>query len=445
MMRYLARRAALMMVTLIGVTIIVFLLGRVLPGPMIRADDGGGIGGAAAVVEAQRWQDARYGLNRPLIQQYIMWWRGMVVVERDVLLWTDGSTPQAIFRIARNDRSEPEYVVRDRRDDVRGDDWRQFVVHSNAATNVQILSEEAMREFVQRLDWRDRARVLRDESNDHPALHASVQGTISDSVLDEVTARIERVSTRIERTELTLGSSRLTNTTVMTELRRRLPVTATIGVVAIGLMFGVGIFAGVLAGARVGRVLDRIVSGGALMVWSLPMVVGATVLYGIFNAGEWNSGYDDGADFGSWLMKHVGRLLLPAIVLALPGGAYIARQVRAAVAEQMQSDYVRTAMAKGCSGAGAVYRHALRPSMIVVVTMMGTILPVVIGGSVIVETVFGIDGMGRYICRAALARDYDVVQSMVLIAATANVVGLFIADILYVLIDPRIRFGAAES
>jgi peptide/nickel transport system permease protein len=136
-------------------------------------------------------------------------------------------------------------------------------------------------------------------------------------------------------------------------------------------------------------------------------------------------------------------LTLPVLVLTLAGVAYVARQVRSAVLEQINAQYMRTARAKGLSPTAAIRRHALRPTMITVATLLATVGPFIIGGSVIVESLFGIDGMGRFVYLAVVNRDYDVVQSFTLLAALTNMFGIALADAACVLIDPRT--GARSS
>ena len=419
MIRYLARRAALMTITLVGVSIIVFLLGRVLPTPTFDMNDAAG--GAVALDDARRWQEARYGLDRPLFEQYYRWCRAMIVAERDVLLWTDEAQPRALYQIV-DAGGATSFLV-------RRDDGVEKYTTIDERPKIRPLDAEAFALFVDQLDRPDRAAALRLERRGDRALHAQLPG-FAGGALETVPDEIERAGLRIQRFELTLGYSRLTNRPVMEELSRRVPVTAAIGLTALAIVFFAGTALGITAGAQAGGALDRIISGGALVIWSLPMAVSATVVFGAAQIGE-------GAT--------VRNVALAAPVLALPGMAYVARQVRAAAAEQMHADYVRTAVAKGCSRSGAVMRHALRPCMIIIITMMSTTLPIVIGGSIIVESVFGIDAMGRFLYHAAMARDYDVVQAFTLLAAALNMGGIFIADILYALVDPRVRFEAVES
>lgn len=445
MIRYIARRFALTIIMLLGVTALVFGLVRMLPAP--RAAGIGSQDGFIAADDAQRWQEARYGHDRPWIEQYFRWWRGMIVAEHEVLLWTDETQPRAMYRPANGD-GDGIYVVR--RNEVG---WEQYKPNAESIDAVSAIHGDELRAFLQRLSWRDRAAIVQANQRLNASQFAQVAGDVGAMIHESDIDENERASRRIARFELTLGQSRLTNRSVADEASARLPVSMTIGVMAAAMIFIIGTLLGVLAGARVGSALERLIGGSALLAWSVPMVVSATVLFGLFGAGrpiDNNSSVSEGgaileaSAFWQWLIARVLWLALPAVVLALPGIAYVARQVRAAVAEQMQSDYVRTAFAKGCSRREVVIRHVLRPSMLVVVTLMSTMLPMIIGGSVIVESVFGIDGMGRYVYQAALNRDYDVVQAFALIAAALNMAGLLIADVLYILIDPRIRIGAAQ-
>lgn len=138
-------------------------------------------------------------------------------------------------------------------------------------------------------------------------------------------------------------------------------------------------------------------------------------------------------------MDRVWHLVLPAFLGASAGIAYLSRYVRAQMLEVLGQDYVRTAQAKGLSSEKVFYVHALRNALLPFATMFGLILPGLIGGSVIVETIFAWPGMGRMAYEAILARDYPIVISLNFIAALLTLAGTFVSDVLYMLVDPRIQ------
>jgi peptide/nickel transport system permease protein len=140
-----------------------------------------------------------------------------------------------------------------------------------------------------------------------------------------------------------------------------------------------------------------------------------------------------------WLMDRVWHLLLPSVLGATGGIAVLSRYVRSQMMEVENQDYVRTARAKGVPEEQVHYKHALRNALLPFVTMFGLILPGLIGGSVIIESIFAWPGMGRMAYEAILARDYPIVLTVNFISAVLVLIGTFISDVLYMVVDPRIR------
>jgi peptide/nickel transport system permease protein len=133
-------------------------------------------------------------------------------------------------------------------------------------------------------------------------------------------------------------------------------------------------------------------------------------------------------------------LVLPLISLTYASFASLSRYARSGMLEVIRSDYIRTARAKGLSEFVVIVKHAMRNGMIPIITLLGTILPVIIGGSVIIEYIFGIPGMGLLTITAIHNRDYNVIMGIELIAAMLVLIGILISDIMYAIIDPRISF-----
>jgi peptide/nickel transport system permease protein len=140
-----------------------------------------------------------------------------------------------------------------------------------------------------------------------------------------------------------------------------------------------------------------------------------------------------------WLMDHVWHLLLPSVLGASAGIAVLSRYVRNQMLEVEGEDYIRTARAKGLAADQVHYKHALRNAMLPFVTMFGLIIPGLLGGSVIIETIFSWPGIGRMAYESILARDYPVILTVNFISAVLVLVGTFVSDILYLLVDPRIK------
>jgi len=146
-----------------------------------------------------------------------------------------------------------------------------------------------------------------------------------------------------------------------------------------------------------------------------------------------------GSSWVHWVMDHVWHLVLPSVLGASAGIAVLSRYVRNQMLEVQGEDYVRTARAKGLSPEQVHYKHALRNALLPFVTMFGLVLPGLIGGSVIIESIFSWPGIGRMAYEAILARDYPVIMTVNFISAVLVLAGTFVSDVLYVLVDPRIK------
>jgi oligopeptide transport system permease protein len=221
--------------------------------------------------------------------------------------------------------------------------------------------------------------------------------------------------------------------TVSELIGRSFPVSLQLGVLAMLLAAIVGIAAGIVAALRQNSALDRIVMGIAMTGISIPVFVIAPLLV-LFLAVKlhWLPASWTGTEGAS-------RLLLPVVSLALPQIAYIARLTRASLIEVLSSDFIRTARAQGLGTAAIVRYHALKPAMLPVLSYMGPAVAAVLTGSVVVEEIFGIPGLGQLFVRGSLNRDYTLVLGVVIFYATLIVLMNLLVDLLYGAIDPRIR------
>jgi peptide/nickel transport system permease protein len=211
--------------------------------------------------------------------------------------------------------------------------------------------------------------------------------------------------------------------------------------VAIGMMFGV------LQATRRGGWLDRISSTVLLVFYSLPDFWGALMMLLIFSY-WWQvlpSGYMvepfTHEYLGPWdaFVDRVRHLILPASTLTLLTMAAIARYQRTAMLEVLPADYIRTARAKGVSERAIIWRHALRNALTPMVTLLGLLFPVLIGGALFVEKVFSWPGMGLLAADAVSKRDYDLVTATVVVGSVMVIIGNLFADLLHMAIDPRVR------
>jgi peptide/nickel transport system permease protein len=234
---------------------------------------------------------------------------------------------------------------------------------------------------------------------------------------------------------------------VMEKIGERLPATILLNVVAMIIIFSLAIPLGVFSAARRYSTLDNATTFLAYLGISMPsfwlayLLILATVkLFGYPVLGLRSFGLGEvGALTAS--MDRLWHLMLPATVLAVGGIAAISRYARSSMLEVIEQDYVRTARAKGLSEDEVYYKHALRNALLPIATIFGFLVPSLIGGSVIIETVFAWPGIGRLAYQAVLARDYSVVMTILTISSALTLVGNLVADVLYAAVDPRIRYG----
>lgn len=231
-----------------------------------------------------------------------------------------------------------------------------------------------------------------------------------------------------------LGPSyRYRDYTVSELIGNALPVTVQLGILAMSLAVVTGVAAGLIAALRKNSFLDRFVTGLAMTGISVPVFVVAPLMVLLFAVHlDWLP--------ASWTGGGVlSRLVLPVVALALPQIAYIARLTRASMIDVLARDFVRTARAQGLGTASIVRYHALKPAMLPLLSYMGPAIAGILTGSVVVEQVFGIPGVGQFFVRGALNRDYTLVMGVVIFYATLVILLNLAVDLVYGVLDPRIR------
>jgi peptide/nickel transport system permease protein len=233
---------------------------------------------------------------------------------------------------------------------------------------------------------------------------------------------------------------------VKDKILERLPITLTINLLSLFVVLLIAIPIGIMSATHQYSVLDRATTMFVFVGYSMPHFWMALLLIYLFGV-QWGilpiSGKEslDTTGFTTlqWLMDRAEHLVLPVFVSAIGGLAGFSRYMRNNMLEVMRQDYIRTARAKGLPESTVIYKHALRNALMPVITILGLSLPGIIGGSVIMETVFGIDGMGRLMFQAVFSRDYNVAMGILVPAAVLTMLGNFLADIGYAWADPRVR------
>ncbi len=245
-------------------------------------------------------------------------------------------------------------------------------------------------------------------------------------------------------------------------IKTALPVTLTLNFIAVPIIYLIAIPSGILAATRRGTWID--VGSGALFVglWSIPIVWAGVLAVGYLGSERYlgdfafpskglhaldAEGYTFLPAFGpegefrrGYLLDMLWHLCLPVACLVYGGFAVLSKQTRAAMLDNFSADYVRTAKAKGVSGGSIVFRHVFRNSLLPLITMFATVFPLLLSGSVVIEKIFSIQGMGLLLYESIILRDRELLLAIVMIVALINMLALLLADILYALADPRIAY-----
>ena len=238
-----------------------------------------------------------------------------------------------------------------------------------------------------------------------------------------------------------LGTSLQTKVAVRTELKNRFPVTAELGLLALLLSLCVSLPIGVLAAIRQDTALDYVARSGAIAFLSIPSFWMGTLVIVLPN--KWWGWAPPLMYKDLWVdpLENLYTLIIPAAIMGMALSGTVMRMTRAQMLEVLRQDYVRTAWSKGLRERTVVTRHAIKNAFIPVVTIVGLQIPVVVAGAVILESIFGIPGIGRYLLFSINALDYPVVQALNLIIALVIVLTNLAVDVTYAYLDPRIRYG----
>ncbi|WP_049972159.1 ABC transporter permease [Haladaptatus cibarius] len=248
----------------------------------------------------------------------------------------------------------------------------------------------------------------------------------------------------LDMATLNFGQSLSTGQSVTTLMGQAAPRTLSIGILAIIVGLGIAVPTGIISATRKGEGVDYVATVAAFLGVSMPAFFVGILLALVF--GVWFSvlpvyGYTPLSEgFVPWFE----RILLPGIAVGLPYAAVVMRMMRSSLLEVLTKPYIRTARAKGVSNRVLLYKHALQNAMIPVITVAGIQLALVLVGSVTVELVFGIQGLGRLLVDSMLDRNYPVTQAVILIVAAVMVFTNLAVDLIYTVIDPRIGYGGSQ-
>lgn len=422
--QYVLTRLLLMPLTLVLSLLLLFVLLNLAPG---QAGDTEDPGAARERRESERAFREQFGLDQPIVL--------------NTRPWTDEPALRALLE--RVDHAEPR---------VRGEAQRELeeltpyavpqlyaVAHSGEASPT---SEARHAAAALALRFGEPAWRSLD-----PAAHdRRSAGTL---LLDTRFARFWRNVLALD-----FGRSFVDRSPVLPGILARLQVSVVLGLVSILLAYALAIPLGVYSAARAGRPLDRALTTLSFVLYAAPSFFVGTVLLEALAAGHpWRllpaAGFASLDHTPRTLLEHAANvgwhLVLPVATYTAAVLAALSRYARAGVAEVLRADHVRTAYAKGLPELVVLVRHVARNGMIPVLTLLAGLLPALVSGSVVIEVVFGVPGVGLYLYDAINQRDYNVVMGVLVIVSAATVVGTLLSDVAVALADPRVRLGRARA
>lgn len=257
-----------------------------------------------------------------------------------------------------------------------------------------------------------------------------------------------------EMAKLNFGRSFKDHRPVLDKIKEALPITLTLNLIEILIVYFISIPLGVFSAVRRESFSDRATMLLLFILYSLPSFWVATLLLMYFASGDHFNWFplvgimSDGASQLSFFKKLgniAWHLVLPVTTMVYGSFAFLTRFSRSTMLEVIKQDYVRTALAKGVARRRAIWHHAFRNSLIPIITLMGTLLPGLLGGSIIIEQIFSIPGMGRLAFESVLARDYPTIMAIATISALLTLISLLLSDLAYAWVDPRISFQGREE
>jgi peptide/nickel transport system permease protein len=254
---------------------------------------------------------------------------------------------------------------------------------------------------------------------------------------------------------LNFGDSFKDNQSVWNKISERVPVTVKLNVLSLLLVYVIAIPLGMYSATHPNSFGDQITTLIAFVLFAIPLIWAATMAIVFICGGDFLylfppaglESLDYSSSWSLWMKfkDQAWHLFLPVVLLSYDGFAGLSRYMRASMLEVMAQDFVQMARAKGLAERVVVFKHVLRNSLIPQVTILASILPGLIGGSVIIETIFSIPGLGQLGYESVLARDFPTVMALFTVSAMLTLLGILISDLLLAVVDPRIAFGRRQQ
>lgn len=254
---------------------------------------------------------------------------------------------------------------------------------------------------------------------------------------------------------LDFGKSFIDRRPVIDKIMERVPISFLLNIITIVLSTAISIPIGIYSATHQNSTADRISTFTLFVFYSLPSFWIATMAIIFLCGGDFLAIFpsngihsmDYSVNWSMWdkFLDTAWHLILPIFMFTYGALAYTSRQMRGSMLEVIRQDYIRTARAKGLSEGTVVYKHALRNSLIPIITLYASILPALVGGSIIIESIFSIPGVGQLAWQAVISRDYPLIMAELTLSAVLTMLGILLADIMYSIVDPRIVFSRKSA
>lgn len=521
MINYILRRLLLMIPTLIGITLMVFMLIALSPGGIgagaLAAGGGGAMQSSNAIAITRAKLEDRYGLNEPAPVQYLRWLgrispikfgaRDQVNPSGDLVirprpipepaLWhwfaAELPTPKKIDG-AETETRFPKGDPEAHRAAFRTVE-REYSDARSRFTADDAMLRDAIKRYIEstrpREEWsryldKEKIRVSRiarlTPDKSHP-VYAEVQQLAGEAIKswgaasnarEELIAGLNTkpypqvgywiIPGAVSITWPDLGTAFGTGRSVIDMIKTHLPVTLMLNLLAFPIIYMIAIPSGMLAAVRRGSWADVGLGGLYIAMYSVPVVLAGVLALGFLATPEYfnlfpaaglhdkasdsftflpsrsGAGGAGGEYSRGYLLDMLMHVVLPVACMVYGGFAILSKQTRAAMLENLNADYVRTAKAKGVSNKDVIFVHVFRNSLLPLITIFVTIFPAMLAGSVVIERIFSIPGMGYMLIEAISQRDREIILANTTMIAIVNLLALLLADILYALVDPRITY-----
>lgn len=504
MINYVIRRLCLMFPTLIGITFLIFMMIALSPGGIGAAlkAQGGAMQSQSGVAVQQAYLEDRYGLSDPFALQYLRWLGRISPIklgQRDQIA-PNGETVRAPkvlkeptlwkwFATSLTTEPAPTAAPKSADDEAkvaryRSADRAYAEARANYVAEDAIL-KEALKDYAREIGFKEavghdlkvKPGVLAQrppdknakawakvETHGLAAVKAYTQAQIARSELvgafnDQPYPQAGFGTDAISIAWPDLGVSFSRGRPVIELIATALPVTLMLNMIATPIIYFAGISTGMIAASKRGSVFDVAVGVISIALWSVPIVLAGILLIGFLANRDflhwfpvaklhdpdaevmtYLPSWTDGVFERGYLLDALWHIALPVVCLVYGGFAVISKQTRAAMLDNFNADFVRTAKAKGVSGTDILFRHVLRNSLLPLITMFVSIFPAMLAGSVVVERIFSIPGMGSLVIEAINLRDRELILANTTMIAVVNMLALLLADILYAIADPRVSY-----